>query len=42
MGSGTTAQASLEEGRNFIGVEIDKDYYDYAVNRTRTYQTKLI
>lgn len=42
MGSGTTAQASLEEGRDFIGIEIDKDYYDYAVNRTRTYQTKLI
>ena len=42
MGSGTTAQASLEEGRDFIGIEIDKDYYDYAVNRTRTYQSKLI
>lgn len=42
MGSGTTALASLEEGRDFIGIEIDKEYYDYAVNRTRTYQTKLI
>lgn len=42
MGSGTTAQASLEEGRNFIGIEIDKKYFDYAVNRTKTYQTKLI
>ena len=42
MGSGTTAQASQEEGRDFIGIEIDKEYYDYAVKRTRTYQTKLM
>ena len=42
MGSGTTAQASLEEGRDFIGVEIDEDYYDYAVKRTKTIQSKLI
>lgn len=41
MGSGTTAQASIEEGRDFIGIELDTDYYDYAVNRTKTYQTKL-
>ncbi len=41
MGSGTTAVASLEEGRDFIGMEIDKETYDYAYNRTRTYQTKL-
>ena len=42
MGSGTTAQASLEEGVDFIGIEIDKEYYDYAVKRTETYQCKLI
>ena len=42
MGSGTTGVASQEEDRDFIGIEIDEEYYEYAVNRTRTYQTKLI
>lgn len=32
-GSGTTAIACVETERDFIGVEIDKDYYDIALDR---------
>lgn len=32
-GSGTTAIASLNEGRNFIGFEISKKYYDNSIKR---------
>jgi site-specific DNA-methyltransferase (adenine-specific) len=33
MGSGTTAIASIEEKRNFIGSEISKRYFEIANNR---------
>ena len=33
MGSGTTAVAAKEIGRNFIGFEIDKDFHKIAVDR---------
>jgi DNA modification methylase len=33
MGSGTTAIACIEFGRDFIGIEIDKKYYDIACKR---------
>ena len=33
MGSGTTAVAALETGRNFVGYEIDGDYYSAAMER---------
>lgn len=33
MGSGTTGVACKELGRDFIGIEIDKKYYDIAVDR---------
>lgn len=33
MGSGTTGVACKELGRDFIGIEIDKDYYDIACKR---------
>ena len=33
MGSGTTAVACKELGRNFIGYEINKEYYTIAVDR---------
>jgi DNA modification methylase len=35
MGSGTTAIACMETGRNFIGFELDKQYYDGANNRIK-------
>ena len=33
MGSGTTGVACKELGRDFIGVELDKDYFDIAYKR---------
>ena len=33
MGSGTTAVACMNTGRNFIGFEMDKGYYDIACDR---------
>jgi site-specific DNA-methyltransferase (adenine-specific) len=33
MGSGSTGVACVNTGRNFIGFEIDKDYYELAQNR---------
>lgn len=33
MGSGSTGVAAIETGRNFIGVEKDKEYYDIAQKR---------
>lgn len=36
-GSGTTAIASIETNRNFIGCEINKDYYEKALSRIAQY-----
>lgn len=33
MGSGTTAVACINTGRNYIGMEKDKGYFDIAVKR---------
>ena len=33
MGSGTTAIACMNTGRNFIGFEMDRGYYDIACKR---------
>lgn len=33
IGSGTTAVASIHTGRNYIGFELDKNYYDIARKR---------
>lgn len=42
-GSGTTAYACILEHRNFIGAELDKQYFDYASKRLELeqMQTKL-
>jgi len=44
MGSGTTGVASLKLGRRFIGIELDKKYFDIASNRIKEWenQTRLI
>ena len=34
MGAGTTAKMAMSEGRNYIGFEIDPEYYEIAVRRT--------
>jgi len=33
MGSGTTGIASKQLNRNFIGIELDKEYFDIAKKR---------
>jgi site-specific DNA-methyltransferase (adenine-specific)/modification methylase len=33
MGSGTTGVAAVKLGRKFIGIEIDRGYFDIAVRR---------
>jgi len=32
MGEGTTGQACVEENRNFVGIELDKEYFETAKN----------
>ena len=36
MGSGTTAMACIDLGYDFIGYEIDKEYYEVAKERINT------
>ena len=33
LGSGTTAVASILEKRNYIGIELNKKYYDISIQR---------
>ena len=33
MGSGTTGVACMKLGRKFIGIELDKNYFDIAEKR---------
>lgn len=33
MGAGSTGVATLESGRKFIGIEIDKKFFDVAKER---------
>ena len=42
MGSGTTAQVSLENKRNFIGFEIDDTYYKMCLDRMKPLQDNLL
>ena len=41
MGSGTTAIAAIREKRNFIGFELNKEYYDKACERIKLEQAQL-
>ena len=41
MGSGTTAVACIRTGRNYIGFELNKEYYDKACKRIKLEQTQL-
>lgn len=40
-GSGTTAHACLIENRNFIGCELDKEYYEAGIKRLKQHQSQL-
>ena len=40
MGSGTTAIAAIREKRNFIGFELNKEYYDKACKRIKLEQAQ--
>ena len=41
MGSGTTAIAAIREKRNFIGFELNKEYYEKACRRIKLEQAQL-
>lgn len=41
MGSGTTAIACIREKRDFIGFELNKEYYDKAQKRIKLEQQQL-
>ena len=41
MGSGTTGVACVETGRNFIGIEIDADYFAIAQRRIADAQSRM-
>ena len=42
MGSGTTGVACVQTGRNFIGCEISKDYFDIAERRIQEAQRQMV
>lgn len=41
MGSGTTAIAAIKEKRHFIGMELNKEYYDIACERVKKEQREI-
>lgn len=41
MGSGTTAIACIREHRHFLGFELNKEYYDKAVQRIERERQQL-
>lgn len=42
MGSGTTGIACKKHNRNFIGIELDKEYFDIATHRINCAQPPLL
>lgn len=42
MGSGSTGVACLQMDRDFIGIELDRKYYEISKKRCKEYQSKLI
>jgi len=42
MGSGTTGVACVQTGRNFIGIEIDPDYFEIAKRRIEQAQAQMV
>jgi len=42
MGSGTTGVACVQTGRSFIGIELNKEYFDLAKQRIETAQPRLL
>ena len=42
MGSGTTGVACVQTGRNFIGIEIDKGYFEIAKARIEAAQSEYV
>ena len=38
MGSGSTGIACINTNRNFIGIELDKQYFDIAKERLTSYK----
>lgn len=40
MGSGTTAIACMNTNRNYLGFEIDKEYYELSIKRIKEWQDK--
>lgn len=41
MGSGTTAIACINTNRNYIGFEINKNFYDIAISRVRELEERI-
>jgi len=41
MGSGTTAIAAINTNRNYIGFELNKEYYELATNRIKNHEKNI-
>ena len=41
VGSGTTAVAAIKEKRRFIGMELNKEFYDIACERIKQEQSEI-
>ena len=42
MGSGSTGVACVQEGRNFIGIELGDQYFDTAIKRIQEAEDELL